>query len=308
LAIGNNQKLIINSSQHFMEKMFLWNTLEPKDFQVEQTFTYGGETRESSDKWDPTTDDLIVSCNLSLTEDDEYLRSFLEPGETIQVGLFWRADRKFTGSSEPKILEAGAETSLECFIPRGYCSENISIAVNCFTSLGEGTSKDWGRPPGSQLAEIPVLEERFNKGSLFPIFEYDGDGKVLITWDFDSLGDLDMGISSALSILVDRNHILGGENLSNKDFMSLLTIQVIHGLAKKAFSNGLFEEITSNATNNPWRPDSVGGTLYFLLDKLRDELELSSFEALLELHNNRFEIIDGSIDRLFAEAIRKDLA
>lgn len=290
-----------------MKTFFAWKTIEESFFEKEISYSYGSPvTAGDLALWNSTYEALEVRVTIRPQATMPDIRNYIHPDEQAELILRWTGDNKFSGCGKSVPFDFPNPSTTQCNIPRGSCSTHLSLECDLIVRPASGVSPDtWARPPGSIIGTIPIVENiPIGKGNVFPLWEYDGDGKHLIKWDFSSDEDLETSLMSALMVIVDRAHPLinKAEYATNKPFVNLMIIQQF---ARKAFSPGIFEQLVGKQeTNEAWMPDSLGASFDTLLKKMCTVLNVRSFQGLKAIYSEYPEKIDCSIDTIFSLALK----
>lgn len=290
-----------------MNAFFVWKTIDDSFFEKEIVYIYGSPlTAGEFSSWNSMHENLQIRATITPRPTMPDIAGYIQPGERVGMLIRWMGDNKFSGCSTITASDFPNPSVIQCNIPKGFCATHLFAECNLIvqSTLGENPGMRI-RPVGSIIATIPVLENiRIGKGSVFPLWEYDGDGSHLIRWDFSSNEDLETSLQSALAVIVDRSHpfINRAEYNINKPFVNLMIIQEF---ARKAFSPWIFEQLIGKQENNEtWTPDSVGASFDTILKKVCTCFNTTSFQALKDIYSARPEKIDQCIDTIFSPALK----
>jgi len=290
-----------------MRTFFAWKTIEHSFFEIEIFYLYGSPiTAGEFHSWNSMHEALEIRVTITPQTTMPEMKDYIQPGEQTGIILRWTGDNKFSGCSTVVLFDFPNPSTIQCNIPRGSCSTHLSAECNLIvrSAPGEGLSM-LVRPPGSIIAIIPILENvRIGRGSVFPLWEYDGDGSHLIQWDFSSNEDLETSLMSALTVTVDRTHPLinKAEYVINKAFVNLMIIQQF---TRKAFNPGIFEQLIGKQKNDEiWTPDSLGASFNAILNRVCAYLNIESFQTLKDMYSEYPERIDQYIDTIYSPALK----
>lgn len=290
-----------------MEPIFTWKTIESGCFEIKASFQYGDTISENDiSSFNSIHEDLSVIVTITPKKTIPALSTILKEQEKAGMVIRWIGDNKFSGCSNVQGLDFIRPVNLTCTIPKGYCSSSLMIECNVIvTDPTEIKKGEWYRPPGSIIASIPVLEKVIlGKGNLFPILEYEGDGRNLIRWEFSSNEDLTLTPASSLMVLIDRKHSLIAATPENKERDALIMLMIIQGIVKKALSGSVYEQLAEKEVlKEKWELHSLGSSLSMILSKLCSQLNVNSFKALKEIYTKRPEVIDECVDKTFSNVL-----
>jgi len=289
-----------------METFFAWPIIDPSCFRKEFTFRYGN-TPPSGDlsEWNSVHEDLEVMVNIEPRREMPDLAGYISPDEESRIMIRWTGDEKFTGCGATQVCHFPQPSALTCIIPRGSCSTRLRVECNIFVQPVNGKSvNEWGRPPGSIIATIPIEDATIGRGSIFPISEYEGSGRHLIHWDFSANQDLDMPPMSGFMVYLDKKHPLFSTNDKSEESTWLINLMIIQGFVRWAFTKKIFEQLVEKGEESqPWKRDSLGASFHNILRKLRSELHLHSFTSLREHYLDHPEEIDQCVDNIYTKGL-----
>ncbi len=290
-----------------MKTFFAWNTIDGSHFDKEILYMFGSpvEARDF-ESWNSINEDLEIQVTITPRPTMPGLADYILPGEQAGVLLRWTGDNKFSGCSTIISYDPSVPSVVRCTIEKGYSATHISVECNLIIQSPAGNAPaEWPRPPGSILAVIPVLEnKRIGSGSIFPMWEFNGDGKNLIQWEFASNEDLEMPVISAVTVLIDKTHplISKTEYEINKPLVNLIIIQEF---VRKAFNPGIFDQLLQkHQHNDPWPADCIGASFDALLKKIAAFLHVDSYQTLKDIYAERPERIDQAVDTLFSPTLK----
>jgi hypothetical protein len=290
-----------------MKTFFAWKTIEHSLFEKEIFYLYGSPVAAGEfSSWNSMHEALELRVTITPRATMPDIMDYIQPGEQTGIILRWAGDNKFSGCSPVVPFDFPSPSTIQCNIPKGSCAIHFHAECNLIVYSAPGEDpRVRERPPGSVIAVIPILENvRIGKGSVFPLWEFDGDGRNLIQWDFSSNEDLENSLMSALTVIVDRTHSLinKAEYTINKPFVNLMIIQQF---ARKAFNPGIFEQLIVKQRNNePWAPDSLGSSFNAILKKICTVLNIETFQTLKDIYSESPEKIDQCVDTIFSHALK----
>lgn len=286
-----------------MDVLYTWKTIKADCFTREVLFTYGNTTSESLDDWNSIHEDLLISITIIPFNQTAEIESCFFPGETYGMVFSWKGDNRFSGGTP--FLDYRPESALQFtyVIPKGSCGSNIEAECNLvIREAAAGENGDWYRPPGSIIGTIPIIEKiKIDKGAWFPVEEFEGDGSVLLRWEFVNMDNLDLSVSSCFLVLVDKKHPMAPLLGSGPEGQSLLTLMIVQGVSKKALTEEVFDQLKQKQeTGDPWIAGSAGACFDFILKRLLSGSGYASFYALKHTFQDAPERIDEIVDKVFS--------